>query len=50
MKLIEVLIVLIVFSIFSLAVISQLDAEARTYSRLLETMSELDAKIELLRN
>jgi type II secretory pathway component PulJ len=50
MKLIEVLIALLIFSIFSLGVISQLDAEAKLYLHRIERLNELEAKIKVLQN
>ncbi|MCL1940711.1 MAG: hypothetical protein FWG09_02120 [Synergistaceae bacterium] len=45
MKLIEVLAVLVIFSIFALAVISQLDAESRVYFHVIEILNKLEAQI-----
>jgi len=49
MKLIEVLIALLVFSIFSLGVMTQLNSEAKLYLYRVERLNELEAKIITLR-
>ena len=49
MKLTEVLITILVFSIFSIGVMSQLDAEAKLYLYRVERLNELEARILLIR-
>ena len=49
MKLIEVLITMLVFSLFTYGVVTQLDAEAKFYLHRIEKLNELDARIELLK-
>ena len=49
MKLVEVLIAMLVFSLFTYGVMSQLDAEAKFYLHRIERLNELDARIVKLR-
>ena len=49
MKLTEILVALLVFSIFALGVMSQLDAEAKVYIYRIEKLNELDARIVSIR-
>jgi hypothetical protein len=49
MKLTEVLIAMLVFSIFALGVMSQIDAESKFYLHRIENLNKLEAKITTLR-
>ena len=49
MKLIEVLIAMLVFSLFTYGVMTQLDAEAKFYLHRIDKLNELDTRIELLK-
>ena len=50
MKLIEILLTLIIFSVLALGVVSQINAEARVYVHIIETLNRLEAEAEILRN
>jgi len=50
MKLIEVLIALIVFSIFSFGVMSQLNTEGKLFLKRIDSLHKMEYEIRILKN